>query len=244
MKSQYMIIKEMKNGIKGFQSVSLIDYPDNISSIVFFSGCNFRCPFCHNKDLVAENKKIPYMDTNYVLKEIDERKKIIDGVCITGGEATICPWLADFIREIKKKGLKVKLDTNGTMPDVVKALIEEKLVDYIAMDIKAPKKKYSTLSGIKNPPMNKIEESIHLIKSSGIDYEFRTTVIPKYLSKEDMVSIAKWLDGAKRYSIQQFRPINTLDETLEKEKSYSISELEEMKKEVESYFDICEIKGI
>ena len=244
MNSKDKLAKKMKNGIKGFQSVSLIDYPGNIVSVVFFSGCNFRCPFCHNKDLVFKNNKIPYMDACDILNNIEKRKKIIDGICITGGEPTLCAWLTEFIKAIKKKNLKVKLDTNGTMPDTIKKLIAEKLIDYIAMDIKAPKEKYNILSGVENSNIKKIEKSIYLIKKSNTEYEFRTTVVPKYLSKEDILSIAKWINRGKKYVIQQFRPINTLNELLEKEKAYSVTELKEIKKEIENYFECCEIRGI
>ncbi|MCK5039573.1 MAG: anaerobic ribonucleoside-triphosphate reductase activating protein [Candidatus Aenigmarchaeota archaeon] len=239
-----VVAKEMSKGIKGFQSISLIDYPEKIVSVVFFSGCNFRCPFCHNKELVIKDDKTLYLNTREVLSEIKERSKIIGGVCITGGEPTLCPWLVDFIKHIKEMNLKVKLDTNGTMPDVVKELIDEKLIDYIAMDIKAPKEKYALLCGIEKPPMDKIEKSIHIIKGSGVDYEFRTTVIPKYHTKEDITKIAEWLDGAKKFCIQQFRGINTLDPALEHGKSFSIGDLKEMKKNIKSFFKSCEIKGI
>lgn len=234
----------MKKGIKGFQSVSSIEYPDTIASIVFFSGCNFRCPFCHNKELVFEDEKRDYFDTYEILDKIKERKKIIDGISITGGEPTLCPWIGEFIKCIKQMDLKVKLDTNGTMPKVLEKLLDEKLLDYIAMDIKAPKEKYNILSGIKKPNMNDIEKSITIIKESGIDYEFRTTVIPKYHTMKDMINIAKWIEGANKYFIQQFRGINTLDSELEKEKSYSIKELKDMQKKIEPYFGICQIKGI
>ena len=243
-KDKCVVAKAMNNGIGGFQSLSLIDYPEKIVSVVFFSGCNFRCPFCHNKELVIKKEKTHFLNTYEVLDELKERSKIIGGVCISGGEPTLCPWLMDFIKCIKEMDLKVKLDTNGTMPDVIKKLIDKKLLDYIAMDIKAPKEKYAILCGIEKPPMDKIEKSIRIIKGSGVDYEFRTTVIPKYHTKEDMIKIAEWLNGTKKFCIQQFRGINTLDPALENEKSFSISDLNEMKKNIKSFFKSCEIKGI
>ena len=228
-----------KNCIKGFQSISLIDYPDKICSVVFFSGCNFLCGFCHNKDLVIENKNIPCIEIDYVLKRIKKQSNFIDGVCITGGEPTLYNNLIKFVGKIKSMNLKIKLDTNGTMPNVLEKLIDKKLIDYVAMDIKNTKEKYANTVGIKNPDLSAIQKSINIIKNKKIDYEFRTTIIPLFHKPEDILNIAKWIGYAKKYRIQQFRPINTIDKKLEKQKPYSVEELDKIKNTIQNYFDDC-----
>lgn len=223
--------------IKGLQKTSLIDYVPNTSCVVFIGGCNFRCGYCHNHDLVLNFKDIPTLSEKEICDFVESRKKWLDAVVITGGEPTMYPELIDLVREIKKLGMKVKLDTNGTNPKLLWDMLEEKLLDYIAMDIKAPLHKYENIA-MRTVDTDKIKESIELIKNAGIDYEFRTTIMPSMLKKDDMLRIAELLEGTKRYAIQQYRESGgILDKALEGSDCYSKEELEEIKEMMEKYID-------
>ncbi len=206
--------------ICGFQRISLIDYPGKVASIVFVSGCNMRCPFCHNSDLALKNySKLYVYQQETILRKLRDSGKFIDGVEITGGEPTLQLDLVDFIMQCKEMGLLVKLDTNGSNPRKLKELLDKKLVDYVAMDIKtAPDAaKYSMAIGVNNAAiLRNIYESIDLLMSSGIEYEFRTTVVPGLVSTEDLMAIAHRINGAKAYYLQQYTPNNTLDPAYEK----------------------------
>lgn len=228
--------------IGGLQKTSLQDFPEEVSSIIWTVGCNFSCPFCYNKDLVKGNvSEIPEEE---IFAFLDKRKKLIDGIVITGGEPFLQKDLKDFLKKVKKLGYKIKIDTNGTYPDKLKELIDEKLVDYIAMDIKAPKKKYNSLSG-KKVDIKKIEKSIDLIKKSGVDYEFRTTYVPGLLTKEDIKDIAKWLKSSKKFFIQQFKnDVSLISSDLENTKPYLDSELVETLNDIKPYFEYCEVRGL
>jgi pyruvate formate lyase activating enzyme len=229
--------------IGGLQKLTLIDYPGKISCTVFTIGCNFNCAFCHNSELVDPNKikNQPIISEKYFFEFLGTRQGVLEGVCITGGEPALQPDLLDFIRRMKELGFSVKLDTNGSNPDILENLIKEKLIDYIAMDIKAPLAQFS----IFNFQFSKetIKKSIDIIKNSGLDYEFRTTVVPLLHSKEDIIQIAKDLSPAKKYFLQQFYPSKTLDPNFQKEKSYSIDELKELCQTIKSYFEHCEIRS-
>ncbi|MFN3410866.1 MAG: anaerobic ribonucleoside-triphosphate reductase activating protein [Exilispira sp.] len=182
--------------IKGFIPVSLIDYPSKICSVVFLGGCNFRCPWCHNFDLVDEQslKNIETISFDYILSFIDSRKGKIDGLCISGGEPTIHEEsLIDFIKKIKKKEIPVKLDTNGSNPLIIEKLINEKLIDFIAIDIKNTAEKYPMTVGLKFFDFSTIIESLQIIKKSGIKFQTRTTVVPKIVDKKEMENLSKKL---------------------------------------------------
>ncbi len=197
--------------IAGLQKTSLIDYPEHIVSIVFTQGCNFKCPYCHNPSLIPlENKDRSYLSVDKLSIFLQKRRNLIDGVSITGGEPTLHPDLTGLIKTIKSMDLKVKLDTNGTNPGLIKELIEDRLLDYIAMDVKGPLEKYSIITGSENFSRN-IVESIELIRRSNIDYEFRTTLVPGLIEVADMTKIGKLIKGAKLYFIQNFRSTNTYD---------------------------------
>ncbi len=211
--------------IKGIQKTSLIDYPGKLSAVIFLGGCNFRCPFCHNSELVLNPEKLPTISEEEVLKFLESRKRWIDGVVFGGGEPTIYNDLPFFIEKIKKLGFPVKLDTNGTNPVMLRQLIRADLLDYIAMDIKAYLSKYEAAAGVKGWIMD-VKESVKDIMSSGIPYEFRTTMLPKLHSESDILEIGEWLRGAERFVLQQFRPVNTLDPAYLKEKLYSLEKLE------------------
>ena len=187
--------------IGGLQKVTLINYPGLVSATVFVNGCNYRCPFCHNTSIV--NKSYDSLDEEEVFAYLIERKKMLDGVCISGGEPTMQKDLEPFIVKLKNLGFKVKLDTNGYRPDLLENLISKNLLDYIAMDIKNSDDKYSLTSGIK-VDINKINESINLVINSGIDYEFRTTVVKEFHTKEDIEKISLKIKDAKAYFIQNF----------------------------------------
>jgi len=191
--------------IAGFQPTSLIDYPNRVAAIVFTAGCNFRCPFCHNPELVLpENvSKLSLLEPDDLLATLHERHDFLDGVVITGGEPTVQPGLAGFIREVKMLGLLVKLDTNGSNPDVLRELLEEQLADCVAMDIKAPPASYERLAGIP-VDLAAVGRSIDLIREKADDYEFRTTGAPT-LDVAEIEAIAEWIGGAKRYMLQRFR---------------------------------------
>ena len=220
----------------GLQKLTLIDYPGKLSCTAFLIGCNFRCPWCYSKELVLpeEIKKQPKISERVFFNFLKKRKKFLEGVVLGGGEPTIHKDLPDFIKKIKKMGYQVKLDTNGSNPKMIKHLIDNSLVDYIAMDVKAPKEKYNEAVGIE-VDIRKIQESINLLKEEKVDYEFRTTLVPKLLTKEDIVNIAKWLKGAKIYYLQQFRPEKTIDPNYEKYKPFGQEESKMMQKECNRY---------
>lgn len=232
--------------IAGIERTSLVDWPGNICSVVFIAGCNFRCPFCHNPELVEkeEIEKIEAMTENELITSIYERKRFIDGVCITGGEPLMSPGVIALMRKLKEKGFALKLDTNGSVPSLLKKVIDEGLVSYVAIDIKAQKERYAELSGSKID-VKLIEESIKILKSSGIDYELRTTVVRGLLDKEDIVSIGKWLSGCKAYYLQQFVSSGKmLDKSLEGTKAHPPEDLKEMLEAVKDCFEKTGVRGI
>jgi pyruvate formate lyase activating enzyme len=218
--------------IGGFQKVSLIDYPGLISAIVFLQGCNFRCSYCHNPQLVDPDLFDPCINEKDVLDFLHTRRGKLDAVAITGGEPTIQKNLIPFIKKIKKMGFAVKIDTNGSQPQVIKELLAEKLLDYIAMDIKAPLEKYEE---IVNVPVNpeSIKESIKLVIKSKIPYEFRTTVVQSQLDEKDILHIAKLISGAQNFVLQKFVPTKTLDLIFLKEKAYPDETFQKIKKRLE-----------
>jgi pyruvate formate lyase activating enzyme len=228
--------------IGGFQKTSLLDYPDHISAIVWTSGCNFRCPFCYNRTLALGTASLFPQDE--ILSFLSKRKGLVEGVVISGGEPLLQDDLVDFIREVKKQGFLVKIDTNGAFPEKLRELLDQQLVDYVAMDVKAPKGKYHDCTGI-NVNIENIEQSIDLIKNQAPAYEFKTTVVPCFLKKEDIIEIAQWLDGAERYYLQQFKPLSPLVSTkLEHTSPYPKEFFLEILPEITRYFKHCSIRGI
>jgi len=187
--------------IGGWQKVSLIDYPGQVATVVFTAGCNLRCRYCHNAKLVVG--KCQPVDLEEWWSWLKSRQGKLDAVVVSGGEPTLQPDLAVFIERVKKMGFKVKLDTNGTNPEVVRVLIERELVDYIAMDVKAPLDKYAQITGV-DYDTEKIKQSIDLIINSGVDHEFRTTFVESLLSVTDLQEIVKLIKGAQRYYVQDF----------------------------------------
>ncbi|MBE7037336.1 MAG: anaerobic ribonucleoside-triphosphate reductase activating protein [Ruminococcaceae bacterium] len=190
--------------ISGFQKMTLLDYPGKVACTIFTSGCNLRCPFCHNASLVTKIDHNNYYNEEEILKYLEGRKNLLDGVCITGGEPLLQNDIYDFIKKIKDMGYLVKLDTNGTNPKKLIELAEKKVIDYVAMDIKNSKEKYALTSGIENLDINNIEESVNFLLSDSVDYEFRTTVVDVFHDTQDIEKIAMWIGGAKRYFLQNF----------------------------------------
>jgi pyruvate formate lyase activating enzyme len=255
----------MKIEIRGIIETSLLDWEGKVVTTLFVPRCNFRCPFCQNADLIlnpGKNKKIPLP---VIIEHLLKYKKWLDGICLTGGEPCLYEDIDKFLHEIKQLGFKVKLDTNGSFPDIVRGLISNKLVDFIAMDIKAPledsrepeirnaseedsreykiySKKYEKVTGVRIDK-EKIEDSIHMIMESGIDYEFRTTVVPTLHTIEDILAIAKRIKGARKYCLQNFSNREPMDKNLKEITPYKKEELEEMKKPVSLFVVECAVRG-
>ena len=210
----------------GFQKTDLINYPGLVASTVFTRGCNFRCPYCHNPEFVIQGSDQTYFGETYTQEEIlqylHKRSGLLDGLVITGGEPTLHDGLAAFIREVRAIGLKVKLDTNGSRPDVLKTLMAESLVDYIAMDIKAPLDKYHLL-GFDSP--DTIEESVKLLNESELDHEFRTTCVKAIIEEDDFPKMASLIGADAKWYLQPFNPAKTLDPQYSMESTYSADEL-------------------
>lgn len=189
--------------LHGLQKMTLLDFPGHVACTVFLGGCDFRCPFCHNYELI-DGTADPIMDDSELFSFLESRKGLIDGVAITGGEPCLHKDLPELIRKIKAIGYPVKLDTNGYHPDMLKSILDEGLVEYVAMDIKNSEEKYDITCGVDGLDMNKIKESIKILMASGIEYEFRTTVIKEFHEKEDFIKICEMIKGAKRYFLQRF----------------------------------------
>ncbi len=218
--------------IGGLQKVSLIDYPGLISAIVFLQGCNFKCSYCHNPELVNPRLFAPCICERDVLAFLDTRRGKLDAVTITGGEPTLQDDLVPFIKKINKMGFAVKLDTNGSQPQVIKALLAEKLLDFIAMDIKAPWEKYANVTGVP-VDVEKIGESVKIILQAKIPHEFRTTIVQSQLTPNDIMKIAKLIAGTSKYALQKFVGVKTLNKKFLKEKNYPDGELDKIKKRLE-----------
>ena len=230
--------------IGGFQKTSLIDYPEKISSIIFTQGCNFRCGFCYNSSLVIPELFTKPIEEKKIFEFLKKRIDKIEGIVITGGEPTIHEDLSAFIKKIKEMNFLVKLDTNGSNPEMIKKLLKENLLDYIAMDIKAPLIKYEIVTGVKVDP-EKIKESIKIIMNSSIEYEFRTTVVKSLLSEKDFEDIGKLVEGCKLYVLQSFMPTETvIDKKYINEKPPEKEFMEKIKKIMEKYVKKCIIRGL
>jgi pyruvate formate lyase activating enzyme len=221
--------------ITGLERASLIDYPGKVSAVVFTYGCNLRCPYCHNPELVTEkfNRKF-LISQKYFFEFLKNRIGKLDGVVITGGEPLMNDDLEKFIKKIKDLGYLVKLDTNGTYPSRLNTLIRKDLLDYIAMDVKYPKSEYLKSSARKGMT-EKITESIKMIMESGVDYEFRTTYVKKFHNLKSVEGIGKMVNGADRYYIQNFRAGKTIDPFLSSINSFTQTELKEIKKIMQKY---------
>ena len=198
--------KETAMKISGIQKLTLLDYPGTVACTVFTAGCNFRCPFCHNAMLVLpEQIEDASLGEDEVLSFLKKRRGVLDGVAITGGEPLITDETENFIEKIKSMGYAVKLDTNGAFPERLRRLTGKGLVDYVAMDIKNSPHKYAQTIGLDSAPLGKIEESIHILMSGSVDYEFRTTLVKGFHTEDDIKTIGKWLSGADKWYLQAFK---------------------------------------
>ncbi|CBK75597.1 anaerobic ribonucleoside-triphosphate reductase activating protein [Butyrivibrio fibrisolvens 16/4] len=191
--------------ILGLQKTTLLDYPGKVASTIFTGGCNFKCPYCHNRDLVMPPADVLAYSKDEIFDHLNKKKKILDGVCITGGEPTLHKDLPDFISEIKDLGLLVKLDTNGTNPQMLKSLVNDGLLDYVAMDIKHSKAKYNSIANMIKFDLSAIEESVSFLKENSVEYEFRTTIMKECHTEDDIIEIGKWISGAYAYYLQSYR---------------------------------------
>ncbi len=229
--------------IAGLQPVTLLDYPQKLAAIIFTSGCNMRCPFCYNPFLVLPE----WMKKNKLMAEKDlfvffkKRKKYLDGVVISGGEPTLQRDLPKFCHRLKKLGYAVKLDTNGLMPEVLRQLIAEKLVDYIAMDLKSPLEKTGVACGLA-VDAEKIKASIELIKNSGVDYEFRTTLVKGLHEKADIKKMAELIKGAKKYYLQNFSRVEQMVGGKFKGRSFARREMAEFAKLAKKLVAVCAVR--
>jgi len=223
--------------IGGYQKLTLIDYPGKLATTVFTVGCSFRCPFCHNPELVLVTRN-PQLDSQEAEFFAHLKKRIgkLEGVCVTGGEPTIQSDIIPFIKKIKKLGFLVKLDSNGSRPDVLKKIFDQKLVDFVAMDIKNSLPKYAMTTGTKNVDIERVKLSVELIRNSKIPYEFRTTAVPGIHTEKDFIEIGKWLQGTPKYYLQKYREVTILDQNLKKKTQGKKLDLQKIKKSIERYF--------
>ena len=240
--------------IAGLQKLTLIDYPGKLGATVFLAGCNFRCPWCYSSELVLPEKikNQPEISQKEFFSFLKERQGLLEGIIICGGEPTLNSDLPDFIKKIKKLGFLVKLDTNGSNPKMLKKLIDDNSIDYVAMDIKWPLGPKSKIQNPKSQIISKsqilkykkeIRESVEILKQNKIDSEFRTTVIPEVLDKIDILEIAQWIGGSKvKYYLQNFRPEKTIDPKFEKIKPYPDKYLIDIQKSIAPFFKTCKIR--
>jgi pyruvate formate lyase activating enzyme len=229
--------------IKGFIGTSLIDYPGVISSIIFLGGCDFKCPFCQNPELVDGASHIKDIPLSFVLKDLEKRKDFVEGVVITGGEPTIYKNLSQLILPLKEMGFLIKLDTNGNNPEVLSDLLDKKLVDYIAMDVKSSPDMYKKASGV-NTDIKRIQDSVKIIMESCLKYEFRVTVVPTITDETNFEDLIMMVKGASNFYIQQYREILTYDKSYKSVKPFSPEELNKFKSIALPYVKNVEIRGL
>lgn len=229
-------------GIKGFQGTSLLDFPGRIASLVFYGGCNLTCPFCHNPTLVLDPEQYPDYPATALLEELRERRTFIDGVVISGGEPTLAPDLPILLRQIKELALKVKLDTNGLLPEILEALLDQKLVDYVALDLKTSPARYGELH--PGPVhVQGLERSLELLRERGVDYELRTTCVPGLVEEDDIRAMGELARGS-RWFLQQYHPRHALAEEWQGIEPHSPAALREFARIAEEYAEEVGIRGI
>ena len=228
--------------ILGFNKTTLLDFPEHVASTIFTGGCNFRCPFCQNGDLVLDPNSIDSFDENEIIKYLDKHKNMLDGVCVTGGEPTLHHDLPDFLARIKALNLLVKLDTNGYNPAILRDLIDKKLVDYVAMDIKNSKEKYAMTTGVADLDIDKIDESVKMLISGSTPYEFRTTVVKELHNREDFEKIGEWIKGTPRYFLQCYRESDRVISP--GFTAYGRAELESFRELLLKYIPCVELRGL
>ncbi len=230
--------------ITGLQKNSLVDYSGRIAAVVFTPGCNFDCFYCHNRVLLCQKAVLRKYESREIFEFLKKRKGFLEGLVISGGEPTLQQGLRIFMQKVKTLGYNLKLDTNGSCPDVIKDLLYRGLVDYIAMDVKAPYRMYDEICGVQVDTRS-IEESIDIIMNSGIEYEFRTTVVPQ-LREEDILEMADYIKGARMYALQQFRPVVKGDiiDYRQLKPPHHGNTLKKMANSVSDYVKKCIVRGI
>ena len=228
--------------ISGLQKLTLLDYPGKIACTVFTGGCDMRCPYCHNALLVRNPELFPHIPEEEFFEFLDKRKGILQGVCITGGEPTIHKDLREFILKIREKGFKVKLDTNGNHPKVLKSLVDEGIIDYVAMDVKNSPDKYAQTIGVPCFRVETIEESIAYLLEKKVDFEFRTTVVRELHTENDIEEIAQWIEGTDKYYLQGF--VDSGDLLCEGYSGYDKDEMENLLKIAKKYIKTAELRGM
>ncbi|MDD4721720.1 MAG: anaerobic ribonucleoside-triphosphate reductase activating protein [Acidaminococcaceae bacterium] len=228
--------------IFGLQKLTLLDYPGKVACTAFTGGCNFCCPFCHNASLVVNPDATGAMEESEFLNFLQKRAKVLDGVCISGGEPLLQPDIEALMERIKKLGLSVKLDTNGSFPGLLRRLIERKLVDYVAMDIKNSKENYFKTMGTDKVPLENMEESADLLMSNVVPYEFRTTVVRELHTAEDFAAIGQWLSKESPYFLQNF--VDSGDLIEENFSGYTKNEMEIFAEILRKTMDFVELRGI
>ncbi len=234
---------------KGLEKNSLIEWPSKVVSVVYTAGCNFRCPYCQNSDLVLNPEEIPNLEEEDILNHLRSKEKWLDGLIVTGGEPTLHPSLLNFSQKVKDEGLTFGIETNGTNFSFLKELIEKELVDRVAIDIKAPLiwDKYKKAIGVDDKDLfESVKKSVELLQNSDVSHEFRTTVVPNILDFQDLEKIGKELKGSKNFYLQQFVPQNTLDKEFEKLDPYPESKLKEIQTKLRKKYNLepCEIRNI
>ncbi|MCP3175655.1 anaerobic ribonucleoside-triphosphate reductase activating protein [Desulfuromonas sp. KJ2020] len=229
--------------IKGFQGTSLLDYPGRIASLVFYGGCNLTCPFCHNPDLVLNPGHYPNCPVDDLIDELRSRRSFIDGVVVSGGEPTVDGGLVPFLRQVKSLGLLVKLDSNGLAPGVLEGLLWEKLVDYLAIDLKTSPERYGELH---NAPVDvpALRRSLELVLKDGVEYEFRTTCVPGLVEEADIHRIGQAIAGARTWVLQQFVPRHALAESLQALEPHPADEIRRFAALAETYAEDVQIRGL
>lgn len=227
--------------IQGLQKLTLLDYPEHTACTVFTGGCNLRCPFCHNVPLVLDPTGGDRISEEEFFSFLSTRKGLLDGVAVTGGEPLLQPDIGRFLRGIKERGFAVKLDTNGAFPEKLTSLIKKGLVDYIAMDIKNRPEKYALTTGVDGLDLAPFKESIGIIMSSGVDYEFRTTLVDEFHTVEDIAAIGDVIKGARRYFLQKFKDSGILSE----DSSHAVSDekADEMLLAVQGKVEYAALRG-
>ncbi|TCL00057.1 pyruvate formate lyase activating enzyme [Natranaerovirga hydrolytica] len=228
--------------IQGLVKTTLVDFPGHLACSIFLGGCNFLCPFCHNKSLVLSDCMTENLDENYIFDFLEKRMGILEGVCITGGEPTVHKDLYNFINKIKQLGYQVKLDTNGTHPNLMTSLISDNLIDYVAMDIKNSPQKYVQTVGLNQYDLENIYQSVNVLLKNNVPYEFRTTIVKEFHTKDDIVSIGEWVQGCNDYYLQSFHPSE--NQIVDGFSSYSKETLESYKDILKKYVYNVHLRGI
>lgn len=238
----------MKIPVYGLEKFSLVEWPGKISGIVFTGGCNFRCPFCHNPELIdltsAEESRVKPFLWSEIEAFLEAKRGWLDAIIVTGGEPTLHASLPDFFRLIKGMGYSAALETNGSNPEMIECLLREKLLDRIQMDIKSSLTNYGAATGLENPPLDKIKRSVELLMRSGLEYEFHTTVVPGLVSEADIEQMEELISGAEKIVLQQFRPMKTFDKKYQEALPYTQEDLQKMGEKLKKFVKKVEVTGI